>query len=87
MSKLIIVSNRLPMSISKQKNTLQVKPSVGGLATGLGAFYKEYESCWVGWPGLTDEQLGPGDREEILEKCRESDCHPVFLTEQDMDGF
>jgi len=36
MSRLLVVSNRLPVSIEQRKNSFNIKPSVGGLATGLG---------------------------------------------------
>ena len=52
MNRLLIVSNRLPISVSRQNGDLRLQRSVGGLATGVGSFYKSYESLWVGWPGM-----------------------------------
>ena len=52
MERIIIVSNRLPITIVKRKNDLSFQPSVGGLATGLGSIYDSYNSIWVGWPGI-----------------------------------
>jgi len=42
MGRLLIVSNRLPVSIIKNKDEINLKSSIGGLATGLGSFYKSY---------------------------------------------
>ena len=52
MAKTIIVSNRLPIKIKKEKSEMVYMPSEGGLATGLGSIYKEGGNIWVGWPGL-----------------------------------
>ena len=48
MRRLIIVSNRLPINVQKRKGNFIFEPSAGGLATGLGSFYKSHESIWVG---------------------------------------
>jgi trehalose 6-phosphate synthase/phosphatase len=48
---MLIVSNRLPINITKKKETIVYAPSTGGLATGLASFYKSYKSLWIGWPG------------------------------------
>jgi trehalose 6-phosphate synthase/phosphatase len=52
MSRMLIVSNRLPINITKKKETIVYAPSTGGLATGLASFYKSYKSLWIGWPGI-----------------------------------
>ena len=53
MGRLIIVSNRLPMNITKKGDTFQFERSVGGVATGLSSIYKTHECLWLGWPGIT----------------------------------
>jgi trehalose 6-phosphate synthase/phosphatase len=87
MSKTIIISNRLPLQINIQDNNLEVTPSVGGLATGLKSFHKEGDSIWIGWSGLTQEEIPENLLEEVKEKAREEDCIAVNLTTQEMDGF
>ena len=52
MSRTIIVSNRLPIKITKTASKLDYKPSEGGLATGLGSIYKKGDNLWLGWPGM-----------------------------------
>ena len=86
MSKLIIVSNRLPVSASKSGNTIKFKKSVGGLATGLGSFYKKFDSVWVGWPGIASERL-KRRRKEIEEELAKEDCLPVFLSQKDIEHY
>jgi trehalose-6-phosphate synthase len=36
MRRLVIVSNRLPVSIERRRGKFVFQPSMGGLATGLG---------------------------------------------------
>ncbi|MCK4815798.1 trehalose-6-phosphate synthase, partial [bacterium] len=52
MNRLLIVSNRLPVSVERRKNEIRFSSSVGGLATGLNALHQKYKSVWVGWPGI-----------------------------------
>ncbi|HEX9797572.1 MAG TPA: bifunctional alpha,alpha-trehalose-phosphate synthase (UDP-forming)/trehalose-phosphatase [Anaerolineales bacterium] len=78
--RLIIVSNRLPVSVERRENGLSFQPSVGGLATSLNALRDETEMLWLGWPGIT-----PNSAEEAAEIGRrlEQDygCLPLFLDE------
>jgi len=52
MERIIIVSNRLPVTVAKRKDDLSFNPSVDGLATGLGSFYNSYNGIWAGWQGF-----------------------------------
>ena len=84
MGRLILVSNRLPLSITKRKGKLNFKPSVGGLATGLSSLYKRKNGLWVGWPGLALK----GEEREVARTRLESErCHPVFLTQQEIEHY
>jgi len=85
MSKTIIVSNRLPVSLRHRKGKFEFKPSAGGLATGLGSIYKEGENIWIGWPGNTVED--PEQRAEIILELHELKMAPVFLTKEDVEEF
>ena len=86
MSRLLIVSNRLPVSVTKRKDRLQFEPSIGGLTTALGAFYKSQPSLWIGWPGIESGKF-VGDEKEIKAKLQSENCFPVFLAERDVDDF
>lgn len=90
--RLIIVSNRLPITIKKEGSNLSFKSSVGGLVTGL-ADYLEHkikssgkkEYLWVGWPGATIDKNHQKKAQETLLKNFQS--VPVFLPESQMDKF
>ncbi|MBD3382714.1 MAG: trehalose-6-phosphate synthase [candidate division Zixibacteria bacterium] len=55
--RLLVVSNRLPVSISGEEGEKQVKPGAGGLVTAMNPIMKSSEGVWIGWPGceLSDE--------------------------------
>ena len=88
MERIIIVSNRLPVTVAKRKDDLSFNPSVGGLATGLGSFYNSYKGIWAGWPGISPERLNDKERKIIKTKLiREFSCYPVLLTQKDVDLY
>lgn len=88
MSRLLVVSNRLPVSIEQRKNSFNIKPSVGGLATGLGSFYKSYDSSWLGWCGITSDNLSKNKINDIKIKLKDDYSNiPVFLTENEVNKY
>lgn len=87
MQKLLIVSNRLPISIVKGKKGLRFEPSVGGLATGLGSFYKSYDSTWIGWAGIELEKLKAEEEENIRARLLSESCRPIFLSQHDIEDY
>lgn len=88
MRKLLIVSNRLPVTIEKKNDELLFKQSVGGLATGLASFYKSYNSIWVGWCGISLDRLNENEKNIIKSKLsQEYQCQPVFLSNKDLEKY
>lgn len=87
MNRLFIVSNRLPVTVHKRENDLNLVPSVGGLATGLGSIYREQEAVWVGWPGISGKHLTAKDRHKITALLSEHQCLPVFLSEYEFEKY
>ena len=85
MPKTIIVSNRLPVKVTKDAEGLQFQPSEGGLATGLGSIYKQGGNLWIGWPGLLINQ--GIERINVTEKLKSENMHPVFLTQAEIKNY
>ncbi|MBN1855707.1 MAG: bifunctional alpha,alpha-trehalose-phosphate synthase (UDP-forming)/trehalose-phosphatase [Dehalococcoidia bacterium] len=86
MGRLLIVSNRLPVTVHKRRGHLHFEPSAGGLATGLSSLYKSYNALWIGWPGI-DRKNSSADRDEIREKLLAQNCLPVFLSQREVDEY
>ena len=87
MSKIIFISNRLPITVQKDDG-IRYQKSIGGLATGLKSYHEQGGSIWVGWPGLSSDTL-TGDetnniRQELTVTYR---CQPVFLSNDEIDGY
>jgi trehalose 6-phosphate synthase/phosphatase len=88
MNRLLIASNRLPVTIQKKKDKLYFNQSVGGLATGLGSFYKSFNSKWIGWCGITSEKVGLAEKKIIETKlAKEFSSYPVFLSKRDVELY
>jgi len=89
MSRLVIISNRLPVTIKKEKGDLHYHPSAGGLATGLNSLDESFEKIWIGWPGqeITDEW----ERETVRQDLKKDGLFPVFLSQEEIklyyEGF
>ncbi|MDH5695538.1 MAG: bifunctional alpha,alpha-trehalose-phosphate synthase (UDP-forming)/trehalose-phosphatase [Dehalococcoidia bacterium] len=86
MQRVLLVSNRLPVSVEKRRGSLRFERSVGGLATTLGAFCKSRPCVWLGWPGIELEKI-KGEEGDIEAGLLSEDCRPIFLTEQDVEDF
>ncbi|HUP26114.1 MAG TPA: bifunctional alpha,alpha-trehalose-phosphate synthase (UDP-forming)/trehalose-phosphatase [Candidatus Limnocylindrales bacterium] len=84
---MIIVSNRLPVSVKKVNGKLEFHQSIGGLATGLSSYIKSRKNMWIGWPGLNSEDLSEAEKQEITTELRKRNCYPVFLSKKQVDEF
>ncbi|HWB39124.1 MAG TPA: bifunctional alpha,alpha-trehalose-phosphate synthase (UDP-forming)/trehalose-phosphatase [Candidatus Saccharimonadales bacterium] len=87
MSQIIIVSNRLPISVKREEDGLHFYPSLGGLATGLSSYVGDKHNIWIGWPGIASDDLTDDERQEIVERLAKNNCVPVFLTERQIRDF
>ncbi len=87
MANLIIVSNRLPLSVKRTNGELEFYPSAGGLATGLASYAANKKNRWIGWPGLPSDDLSDKEKRTITRKMKSANCYPIFLTKEQIDGF
>ncbi|MBC2846822.1 bifunctional alpha,alpha-trehalose-phosphate synthase (UDP-forming)/trehalose-phosphatase [Winogradskyella flava] len=87
MNKTIIVSNRLPLQVSIQENSLEISPSVGGLATGMKSVHSEGKGIWVGWSGIPENELSPELSQKVQQEIRKEKCVSVPLDNQDIEEY
>ena len=81
--RVLLVSNRLPITIERRKGRLHYRQSFGGLATALSTIYKKYDYLWIGWPGIFSSS-----REKISSKLlSQYNCYPVFLSKKNIDKY
>jgi trehalose 6-phosphate synthase/phosphatase len=83
MSRLIVVSNRLPVTVSADRGGASVTPSMGGLATGLRGPFDRSRGLWIGWPGSL-ARLGDAARAEVRRALDDLRCVPVELSAEEV---
>jgi len=89
--RLLLVSNRLPVTVLADDYGIHYDESIGGVATGLGAVSRQYQTMWIGAANIPGEDAGKYKgriEKEIYEKYS---CVTVFLTRKAIneyyDGF
>ncbi len=87
MGKTIIISNRLPVQLQISEGGIVATPSVGGLATGMKSIHSSGDSLWIGWSGLTDEDIPKKLDKEIDKALTKHNCLKVGLSQKEMEGF
>ncbi|WP_455368477.1 bifunctional alpha,alpha-trehalose-phosphate synthase (UDP-forming)/trehalose-phosphatase [[Eubacterium] cellulosolvens] len=86
MSRVLLVSNRLPVNIVKRANQIHLQPSVGGVSKGLNSFRQSLDSVWIGWPGISTESIG--EKKKYVEKnLRSQDYYPVFISQNEIENY
>jgi trehalose 6-phosphate synthase/phosphatase len=90
MPRLILISNRLPITVKPLGQSLVVERSSGGLATGLRGPHERSGGVWIGWPGDVSG-LDAAQRAALDVQLRELRCVPVDLSAAEVskyyDGF
>lgn len=85
-SKLIVVSNRLPISVEHTPEGYQVSASSGGLVTALDSVLRKYSGVWIGYAG--DESNSDVARMiELASLDHEYRIEPVPLTAEEIANF
>ncbi|GMU02914.1 bifunctional alpha,alpha-trehalose-phosphate synthase (UDP-forming)/trehalose-phosphatase [Corallococcus caeni] len=86
MARLLLVSNRLPVTVKAEKDSVSVVRSAGGLATGLSRPHERSGGLWIGWPGdvsrLTDAQ-----RSQVEQQLSDLRCVPLYLSASEVSRF
>jgi trehalose 6-phosphate synthase/phosphatase len=86
MHNFVIVSNRLPVSVSRVDGVLEFSVSSGGLATAMSSLDAE-DQMWVGWPGIASDDLTAAEKTQITKELRKYNCYPVHLTSEQIALF
>lgn len=84
--RLIIISNRLPITVDKKAGELIYYPSAGGLATGLRSLDTSWDNkLWFGWPG--QEIADDWEQEAIRKDLHAEGLVPIFLSKEDIELY
>lgn len=79
--RLMLVSNRLPVTVSSGELGWQVKASAGGVATALSDLLKRHGGQWIGWAGNIAED---GQTDELDALLAMQGLVPVPLSAHDV---
>ncbi len=86
MVKNVIVSNRLPIQLSKLENSFQLTPSTGGLATGVNSIRDE-SSVWIGWSGIESEEFTTKSRLEVDKNLKDQNLIQIDLSSEEIEKY
>lgn len=91
--RLLIISNRLPITVLEKEGKLSFQQSMGGLVSGIssyldslkGSSFTSSEYVWIGWPGISvNDKMKLKLKEKV---SSEYQAYPVFLSEKVMEKF
>lgn len=80
--RLVVASNRLPVTLRRSRGELTVEPSSGGLVAAMEPAMQQRGGVWIGWPGGV---MKPG--EEIRVDDLAYDLCPVSLSQTDVKRY
>lgn len=78
--RLIVVSNRLPVTLAKVDGVWSSRVSSGGLVSALAGVQSKIPFVWVGWTGV---EVSSTEQESLRESLAAENCFPVFLSDLD----
>src|SRR6187455_2442753 len=88
--RILLISNRAPVSIVMKNGRQTYAKSSGGLASGLSAYVEKMKKVhpevsvqWIGWPGAAVED----EKKTGATVLRKYGVKCVFLTEEVMENF
>jgi len=86
--RLLVVSNRLPVTVTKQEDQWIIQPGSGGLITALAPVLRDRGGLWCGWSGATIESAAPVESLLHGQEGRTGfRLQPVQLSERELKNF
>ena len=88
-TRLLVVSNRLPVVLLKNKNNngWSSKTGSGGLVSALMPVLRDRGGMWIGWPGVVDEAGSISEYLDTLSDEAGYGLKAVDLSEDEVHGF
>ena len=87
-TRIVAVSNRLPITLKRKNGEWVVEPGSGGLVTALAPVLGNRGGLWIGWPG-TVEQVDADLKELFAKASIETGYNllPLFLSQKEVDNY
>jgi trehalose 6-phosphate synthase/phosphatase len=83
---MILVSNRLPVSIASTTEQATLTPSSGGLASALREYHEAGDTRWIGWLGDTGG-LSEESAAELIAQAVQKRLKPVAMSAEEVALF
>jgi trehalose 6-phosphate synthase len=83
--RLVVVSNRLPVTINTSGGEPVIDPSSGGLVTALSPVLRQYSGYWIGWTGT--ERSEDIDRLFDEYSSEQYELVPLYLNSEERHNF
>ncbi len=86
-TRIVAVSNRLPIRLVRGAQGWEVRSGEGGLVTALAPVLRNRGGLWIGWSGGTDDDA---DLSGLMERASHEAgywLHPVSLSAQDVADY
>jgi trehalose 6-phosphate synthase len=85
-SRLIVVSNRLPVVLRRAAGEWSAQPGAGGLVSALAPVLTRRGGTWIGWPGVAAEDVEGLDFDRTLPPL-DYGLVPVPVRRREIDDF
>ncbi|MFN8061081.1 MAG: bifunctional alpha,alpha-trehalose-phosphate synthase (UDP-forming)/trehalose-phosphatase [Vicinamibacterales bacterium] len=85
-TRLLVVANRLPVSVKATGDAVSLTRSGGGLVTGLKPRHDRGDGIWIGWPGECAE-LSQERRRDLDGELAAERYVPVHLTSEQIERY
>jgi trehalose 6-phosphate synthase/phosphatase len=85
MPRVLIVANRLPVTVKPTDTGVEVQRSSGGLATGLLRPHEQSAGLWIGWSGAGN--LSPDQQAELDRQLADMRLVGVPLTNEQVSRY
>jgi trehalose 6-phosphate synthase len=86
-ARLIVVSNRLPLTLQKTEEGWTTTRSSGGLASAMNPLLGKTGGDWIGWAGGSGGEDSQARRAILAEWAEKEHCFAVNLPEDVAAGF
>ena len=86
MNRLVLVSNRLPLTLATYPDGVHIERSAGGLATGLSGPHERSGGIWIGWPGPLDVDT-EAVRDSLEPRFTEMGIVPLYLSPSEIQRY
>jgi alpha,alpha-trehalose-phosphate synthase [UDP-forming] len=85
-TRLVAVSNRLPIKLERENESWRIRAGGGGLVTAMAPALRNRGGIWIGWSGSTEEV----DWQEMLGDAARDvgyQLYTVTLSKEEVEGF